>query len=538
MTPAAPAPEPETSAWAPLRIGAFRALWLASLAGTTGTWFLTVGAQWLLVQGRHASILVSLVQTATTLPFVLFGLVAGVLADTLDRRLLLAAAQTAVAATAALLAALTAAGRMPPALLLVLVFLAGTATALGTPAYQSLIPVLVPRPAIPAAAALGSISINVARALGPAIAGVLVATAGVATTFTVAAASAVLYAAVVAVRAPRGRRSAPEPFAAALRAGSGYVRHAPVVRRILLRAGMFLLPAGALFALLPLIASRRLGLGSGGYGLLLAALGIGAIAGALVLPKVRARLAINPLIAIASGVFAVAMAAIALLREPALVLIVLLPAGTAWVVVLSTVNASLQLFLPAWVRGRGLAAYTTVLFGSQALAGILFGVLADVLGLVPAMLIAAGAAAAGAATVRLWPFLDTSAMDRGAAVFWPEPALAPDVDPAGRPVAVVSTYRVAADDAPAFVAAMARVRDSRLRTGAVSWGLYRDGEDSQAFVEVFVVPTWAEHLRQHHERLTGTDRAYEDAAEGLADGAATVRHLISVDVRAATTSGA
>jgi len=211
-----------------------------------------------------------------------------VLADILDRRLVLIAVQATVAALGALLAVLTFADRVTPALLLVLVFLLGTGSALGAPAYQSLVPELVPRSEIPAAAALNSISINVARALGPAIAGVLVATAGVASTFAVSAGTALTYAVVVALwRPPKAERHVPEPFIGALRAGPRYVRHAPVVRRILLRAALFLVPASALFALLPLIASHRLGLGSGGYGLLLAALGVGAIAGALVLPRIR-----------------------------------------------------------------------------------------------------------------------------------------------------------------------------------------------------------------------------------------------------------
>jgi MFS family permease len=521
---------PESSAWAPLRVHAFRALWLAALVGLTGAWFQTVGAQWFLVQRPHASILVSLVQVATAIPYVLFGLVAGVLADILDRRLLLIAVQAAVAALGALLAVLTPAHRVTPALLLVLVFLLGTGSALGAPAYQSLVPELVPRSAIPAAAALNSISINVARAVGPAIAGVLVAAAGVATTFALAAGTALSYAVVVALwHPPKAERPIPEPFVSALRAGPRYVRHAPVVRRLLLRAALFLVPASALFALLPLIASQRLGLGSGGYGLLLAALGVGAIAGALVLPRIRARLSANAMATIAGGAFAVALAAIALLRDAVPVLLVLLPAGVAWVVVLSTLNASLQLFLPAWVRGRSLAIYTIVLFGGQALGAIVFGALADTLGLVEALLIAAGLAALAAATIRIWPFFETSGMDRSTAVYWPEPQLAPEVDPERRPVVVMSTYRVRPERERSFIEAMARVRDSRLRTGAVRWGLYRDGADRSTFVELFVVPSWEEHLRQHHERLTGTDRDYETQVTALADGEG-LHHFISVDI--------
>jgi MFS family permease len=452
--------------------------------GVTGAWFQTVGAQWLLVHRPHAGILVSLVQTATTLPYVLFGLVAGVLADTLDRRLLLLAVQAGMVAIGTLLAVLTFAGRMPPALLLLLVFLLGTGGALATPTYQSLVPDLVPRAEIPAAAALNSISINLARAVGPAIAGVLVAASGVGATFTVAAATALCYGLIVATwKPPPTARESPEPFVAALRAGSRYVQHSPVVKRILLRGALFLVPASSLFALLPLIAAHRLGLGSGGYGLLLAALGVGAVAGALVLPRARASFSINTLVLWASVVYAVALAAVALLRDAAPVLAVLLAAGVAWV---------------------------------------------------EALLAAAALAAGSAATVRVWPFLDTGGMDRSTVVYWPEPQLAPNVDPDGRPVVVRSRYRVAPETERDFVAAMARVRDSRLRTGAIRWGLYREGESVDSFVELFVVPSWEEHLRQHHERLTGTDRAYEQRVTDLAADETSLSHLITVEVPATT----
>ena len=529
--PQAENPRAEASAWAPLRAGIFRALWLASLVSLTGSWFVTVGAQWLLVDQPHASILVGLVQTATTIPFVFLGLPAGVLADTLDRRRLLVAAQAAMAAIGALLAVLTFSDQMPPALLLMLIFLLGSGAVLTIPAYQSLVPDLVARPQIPAAAALNSISINVARALGPAIAGVLIAQAGVGATFTVAAATSACFAIVVALwRSPPSGRANPEPFVAALRAGGRYVRHAPVVRRIMLRTALFLIPASSLFALLPLVASQRLGLGSSGYGLLLAALGIGAIAGALVLPRIRARLSSNGMIAAASVVYVVALAAIALLRDVVPALVLLVPAGVAWVVVLSSVNASLQLFLPGWVRGRGLAVYQTILFGSQAVGGLLFGALAEGIGLVETLLIAAGTAAVGASTIRIWPFVDVRGMDRSSVVYWPEPQLAADVDPAGRPVVVTVTYRVAPGDEARFLDGMARVRDSRLRTGAIKWGLYGKGEDSRSFVELFAVPSWEEHQRQHHERLTGTDREFQQSVMALSEQPPQVSHLISVEV--------
>jgi MFS family permease len=520
-----------SSPWAPLRIGVFRVLWLTTLVDFTGNWFQTVGAQWLLIDNPHASILVALVQTATTLPFVLFGLIGGVLADTLDRRWLMFSVQTAMTAVGALLAALAFSGRIQPTLLLLLVFLLGSGIALTSPAYQSLVPDLVSRSEIPAAAALNSISVNLARVVGPAIAGVLVAGVGVGTTFTVAAATSACYATVLLLwRRPPPPRATPEPFAAALRAGGRYVEHAPVVRRVLLRAGLFLVPASSLFALLPLIASRQLGLGAGGYGFLLTAIGLGAISGALLLPKVRTRLSLNRMIAAASGLYVAVFAAVAVLHDAVPVLVLLVPAGAAWVVVLSSVNAALQLFLPGWVRGRSLALYQTVLFGSQAVGALLFGLLAAGVGLSAALLTAAGVTALGVATMRPWPFIDTSEMDRSPVAYWPDPQISADVSPEGRPLFVSVTYSVREVDQARFVEAMARMRESRLRTGAISWGLYQQGEDGRSFVELFAVASWEEHLRQHDERLTGTDRDYQQSVTQLSESPPEVRHLVSVGV--------
>ena len=279
-----------SSAWAPLRIGLFRTLWIAVLVSNVGTWMQTVGAQWLVVHGAHAAMLVSLVQTAYTLPAVLFALVGGVLADIFDRAKLLVAVLAGMTAAGAALTALTAAHRMPPALLLMFTFVLGTGAILVTPAYQSLVPEMVPRAQVPAAAALSSISINLARAIGPAIAGLLVARIGVAAVFGLNTATFLLYAIVVACHPQLGGTPQyAERFLPGLRAGGRYVRHAPVVRRILLRAALFLVPGSALWALLPLIATRRLGLGAGGYGVLLGALGVGAVGGAFILPQIRAQ---------------------------------------------------------------------------------------------------------------------------------------------------------------------------------------------------------------------------------------------------------
>lgn len=519
------------SAWAPLRIGLFRALWIAALVSNVGTWMQTVGAQWLLVHHAHAAVLVSLVQTAYTLPAVLFALVGGVLADIFDRVKLLVAVLTGMTAAGAALTGLTAAHRMPPALLLMFTFVLGTGAILVLPAYQSLVPDMVPRPLVPAASALGSISINLARAVGPAIAGLLVARIGVAAVFALNAATFGLYAIVVACHPQLGGApESPERFLPGLRAGGRYVRHAPVVRRMLLRATLFLVPGSSLWALLPLIATSRLGLGSGGYGLLLGALGVGAIGGGLILPQARARLSANALVAVASLTYAAALAAVVLSRDLVLTVLVLLPAGMAWIAFLANVNAALQIFLPGWVRARGLSVYQMVLFGAQAAGAAVWGVVAGWAGLVPAFLISAVVMAAGAATIWFWPFLEIADMDRSP-VRWPEPQLLISADRGSGLVLVRTTYTIAAAREEQFLRAMAHLRRSRLRTGATDWGLYQDAQNPRLFIELFGVPSWEEHLRQHRERMTGTDLQYHDDAAVLSEPPPRTDHYLAAGVR-------
>lgn len=516
-----------TGAWVPLRLPAFRALWLAVVFSNVGTWMQTVGAQWLLVDQPNAATLVALVQTATMLPVLLLALPAGALADTLDRRRLLLGVQCALAVVGVVLTVLTWRDQAPPGVLLALTFAFGMGQALTLPAWQAIIPEIVPREQIPAASALGSISMNGARSVGPAAAGLIVAQAGPAAVFAVNAASFVVFALVLlrwpgTVDTPR----VPERFGPAVRAGGRYVRFSPVVRRILLRVALFVVPASALWALLPLVASRRLGLGAGGYGLLLGAVGLGAVLGALLLAGIRARVSVNRQLLVSGLVYAVALGVLALSRVTALSLAVLLVAGLGWMVVISTVNASLQLFLPAWVRARGLAAYQVVFAGGQALGALMWGALAQVAGLPTALLVAGVLLAAGSATTALWPLIDTTGRDPSAVSYWPEPHLALEPDPAAGPVLVVVAYRVRPERQADFVAAMQKVRRSRRRTGATRWGLFRDAADPDRMVEVYLVDSWDEHRRQHDGRLTATDREVERQARAHAEGELEVTHLL------------
>jgi MFS family permease len=509
----------------------FRALWIAVLFSNIGNWMETVGAQWVLVSQPNNAILVALVQTADTLPVVLLALPAGVLADVFDRRLLLIATQLFMAVVSVTLAVLAAVGQLTPGVLLALTFLGGAGSGVTAPAWQAMIPDLVPRTQIRAASVLGSVSVNMGRVVGPALAGLLIAWIGVGLVFALNAASFVVFAGVL-LWAHVTRKDAPsrrERFLPALRAGGGYVRWSPFVRRVLTRAALFLLPATAIWALLPLVATETLHLDAAGYGVLLGALGLGAIGGVLVLGRLHARFSEDGLLAGAGLAYAATMAVLVLVPVVPVAFAVLIVAGMAWLTVLSTVNATLQTFLPGWVRARGLAFYLIVLFGSQALGAAVWGVVAGQVGLtatfVGAAIVMVGTTLAG----RRWRLPDVSGLDRSPAVYWPEATLAFEPDLDAGPVLVTATYTVPAASSAAFVTAMSDLERSRRRTGASDWQLYRDGADPQRFLEVFEVPSWDTHLRQHGGRLTGADAAIEARAEALASTPSTVHHYFPAD---------
>jgi MFS family permease len=519
------------SPWSPLRIGTFRALWLASLVGNIGTWMQTVAAQWLLVHQPNAATLVALVQTATTLPMVLLALPSGVLADTFDRRRLLLSVQLFQGTVAAALTALTVAGQVTPALLLTFTFTLGAGAALSNPAYQAIIPGLVPRPELHAASALGSVNVNVARAVGPALAGLLLTWVGPAAVFAVNAASFFAFAAVLTAWSHRvdPDRQPPERFVPALRAGGRYIRHSPITRRILGHEAAFVVPAIALWALLPLVADRQLRLGPSGYGLLLAALGAGAIAGVLSLPRIRGRFSFNRIMATADVVYAVALVVLVTVPSPVAAILVLLPAGAAWVIILASLNAAIQLFLPGWVRARGLSAYMIVQASGQAAGALVWGLLASHVGLRQTYVAAAVLLLAAAVAAQARPLHDVHGLDRSPAVYWPEPDLLLDPEPHAGPVAVQNVYTVEPEKESDFLEAMRDVRRSRMRTGATRWDLYREGEAPDQFVEIYTVPSWDEHLRQHGGRLTGSDRVSEVRAMALSDPPPAVAHLFPAE---------
>lgn len=518
----------ESSAWAPLGQWAFRWLWIGMLVSYIGTWMQMVGGQWLLVDVPNAAVWVSLVQVANTLPVMLLAFPAGVVADSFDRRWLLFWVQVYFLVVSILLAVLTVAGQMPPALLLAFTFALGAGAALQLPAWLAIIPEIVPKTQLRTATRLEMVGVNLARAAGPALAGLVIARAGVPLVFFLNAASVVLLAIALLLwrRSPVSVEGRRERFGPALRAGVRYVRHEPVVGRILLRTALFITPAMALWALLPLIASQRLGLGAGGYGVLFGALGVGAIVAFLVLGKVRGRLSSNALLGVAGVMYAASLAALVVAPNVLVALPTLVLAGLAWATVISTVNSELQLFLPLWVRARGLAVYLVIFFGSQAAGALLWGVVAESVGLREACSLAAALMLASVVAGARWPVAETGHLDRAPTDYWGDARMAFDPAPETGPILVAVEFTVAPERQAAFLEAMNTLRRSRLQTRATRWELYRDGERPDRFVELFSVPTWGEHLRQHEGRLTATDRQVEEFALAFSDPPARAEHLL------------
>jgi quinol monooxygenase YgiN len=351
---------------------------------------------------------------------------------------------------------------------------------------------------------------------------------GVPVAFAFKAAAAVFFALVLFfARQPQAASATRrERFLPALRSGGRYIWHEPIVRRILLRTVMFAVPAMALWALLPLIASRQLGLGADGFGALFGAFGLGAIIGAVALGRVRDRLSNNGMLGAAGLLYAAATAVIVLAPGFPAALATLVFAGLAWMAATSTLAAELQMFLPAWVRARGLAIYTVTFTGSMTAGSLLWGFVAEGLGLPIAFLIAAGVMFAGVIAGIVWRVPETGHLDPQPVVYWPAARLALDPEADAGPVMVTVEYTITSEREAAFLEAMDNLRRSRRRTGASRWELYRDADRPHRFVEMFSVPSWEEHQRQHEGRLTAADKAIEETALAFSDPPARPEHLL------------
>jgi predicted MFS family arabinose efflux permease len=514
------------SPWAPLRYTVFAALFAAQLGSNIGTFFQTVAAAWLMGDLTPSPTLVALIQTASLLPVLLLGLPAGALADIFNRRLLLISTQAWMLLCAAALAVLTLSDQVTPAGLLALTFALGVGTALMGPAWQAIQPDLVPQREFGQAVALSSLTFNAGRAIGPALGGALVASAGPGWAFVVNAASFLGVLVVLVWWRPHHTsvRLSTESLRGAVRAGLRYGVNAPGLRGILVRTLAFALPAAAIQALLPAVVRDQLHLGSGGYGILLASFGVGAALAAVVRPRLDAMLTSDQSVTVSSMVIAVCLVLIGTVASVWVVGPALFLGGAAWTTATVTLNVSTQSALPWWVRARGLGLYLVVLAGGIAVGSALWGAVAG-WSITVAHELAAAMLLVGIATHRRWRLAAVRDLDlRPATTTAPIVTLDPGAD-AG-PVLVTVAYRVPPEAHAEFVEMMRRVERDRRRGGAQQWGLYRDLADTDRFVETFEVDTWGEHLRQHERRTRTADVMLQRARE-FVEGDVEVAHLVS-----------
>lgn len=493
-------------ALAPLRERVFRGLWLAWLAANLTMWMHDVSAAWLMTQLTDSPVMVALVSSASTLPVFLLGIASGALADIVDRRLFFAATQLWVSVVALLLALLALAGGLTAQLLLALTFVNGIGLALRWPVFAAIVPDVVPRPHLPEALALGAISANLSRVIGPVVAGALLAFSGPAAVFTLnALLAAIGFWLIWRWKAePRPSTLPGERFVGAMRVGVQHVWQSPRMRIVILRVALFFFQASALLALLPLLARRIEGGGAGMYTLMMAALGVGGITAALQFPRLRARYGRDEFVRVGTMTLAVMACVVAALPTPWVALPAMMLAGVAWISTANTLMMSAQLALPNWVRARGMSIVQMALMGGTAGGAALWGQVAS-LSSVPTAVIAASLAG-----VLLLFVTRRASVGWGADEdFSPQPArslegVVFDVRPDEGPVMVTIEYRVHDADADAFARVMRATRRARLRQGALSWGLFRDASQHGRYVEYFVDENWVEHLRRH-ERFTAAD---------------------------------
>jgi MFS family permease len=545
LSAAAPA-----SAWSPFRYRLFAAMWGAQFVSNVGSWMQTVAAQWLMLTLTSSAAYVALVQTAAGLPVVLFAVLAGTIGDLVDRRRFLLVTQALMLVAAVALGALAIAGLVTPWVLLALIFAVGTGQALTSPTWQTLQPELVGPAERPQAISLGAVNQNLARAVGPAIGGVILAATNAGTVFLV---NAFTFLAVLGVLAWWHSTRAPdalprEHVGEAIRAGGRYIAASPALRVILIRAALFIFFASALWALLPLTARSVLHLGSGGYGLLLGSVGIGAVGGAGLLPRLRARLSPDVMLTAGSIGMAAVTLVLALAHVAAVDAVALVVGGACWILALSTLNSVYQLSLPRWIKARGMSYYLVVFQGGNAIGSAVMGIAAGYAGLRVTLTIAAAGLALGPLAALAWRFQAIRPEDLLPAGDWPAPHLAAGTESAGvtgsaltgsaltgsvsaepaGPVLVTVEYVARPGQAGELMAALAETRFSRRRTGATSWRAWQDASDENRILEQFVVASWAEHLRQH-ERVTKRDQDRLDKVRALADPArpVTVTHWLA-----------
>ncbi len=525
----------EPTALSPMRYPVFRAVWFATTFANLGALIQSVGASWLMISSAQSAGMVALVQASVALPVMLLSLAAGALADNRDRRVVMLGTQLFMLTVSISLAVCTWAGLITPWLLLLFTFLIGCGSAFNAPAWQASVGDLVPRAELPGAVALNSLGFNIARSVGPAIGGVIVAAAGAAAAFVANAAS---YLALIVVLARWHPIRAPallprESLGVAMAAGIRYVSMSPAIRTVLLRSAIFGAGSGGLMALMPLVAKDLLGGGPLVYGLMLGAFGAGAVAGAIGAAKLRRAFSTETIVRSACVAFAVAAAVAGVSTRLPVTMAGLLLAGAGWVSALATFNVAVQLSAPRWVVARALSLYQTAAFGGIAGGSWLWGVVAERESIMLSLLVCAAVLLACAAFGAWRPLAQVEDLDLEPLRQWQEPETVVPVDARTGPVVITIEYVIRHDDQLRFLTAMAERRRIRRRDGALNWRLLRDLSDRELWVERYETPTWLDYARLN-SRMTRNDAVVPESLRALHRGPESprVRRMIERPVAA------
>jgi MFS family permease len=481
-----------------------------------GTWIHEVGTAWLMTSLTMSPFTVSLVQTATTLPIFLVALPAGALADIIDRRRLLIFTQVWMLLAAFGLGVTTIAGLASPTVLLAFVFALSLGAAINGPAWQAIIPELVSREEMPAAVTLGSVGFNIARAIGPAVGGLVVSILGPGFTFLL---NAISFTGVVVVlkrwrHIPQESTLPAERLIGAMRTGLRYVRNAPRVQSVFVHTLIFSVFTCALWAFLPIIARENLRMSSVGYGMLLGFFGGGALVGAYLLPKIRSVLSLNNIVAITTMLMAVMMACLATVSSFTVILSVMAMSGMAWLILISVFSIAVQAVIPSWVRGRVLSVFMLVFFGGFAGGSMLWGALATWIGIRQTLVGVSILLSIGIILTQKYKLPTGEDLDLTPVQQLPSHAATKGLANEERPVLVVIDRRIDNDRVADFLESVRPLKMLRLRDGAIRWNLFRDVKDPSHFIESFIVESWIEYLRQH-ERSTVSDHEIEERVDAF-----------------------
>ncbi|MGA0807133.1 MAG: MFS transporter [Pseudohongiellaceae bacterium] len=505
-----------SSAWSPLRIATFRWLWLATLVSNIGSWMHEVGAGWLMTSLTSSPVMVALMQTATSLPAFFVLLPSGALSDIVDRRKYLLAANIGRLVVAALLAVMTLAGWIGPWTLLLLTLFLGINIAMIMPTWQAIVPEVVPREHLQAAIGLNTLGTNLSRVLGSLIAGVIIAASGSGVVFICNALSLLFIIGVLLQWKRIKPESAlpPERFRDAVATGLRYARHSPALLATIYRSIGFYFFASILWALLPLIARDLLEGDERTYSYLFAAISIGAIGNAMVLPRLRRRYNNDQLITRAGLVFAVGLTLTATVHVHALAMLALCVCGAAWITVMACAQLSAQTALPNWIRSRGLAVFLTCFTGSLGIGPVVWGGIAELTNLPTAMLVSAAGLVFAAWFTQRWPVSGNDQMDHTPSRHRRKPQLAIAVQHEQGPVMVNVRYEVAAAQLQDFLQEIQLLGKVRRRDGASFWQIFEDAARPGSYVEAYVVASWLDHLRQH-ERISRQDARVQQRLRDL-----------------------